>query len=194
MRYGKYVLLLLAVILALVSYSRPAFEAARSDQALKASIARQPVLVTTAGQGTEGLIVASMFYRLDLSYSYLFQATPEDLAGENSLVLVLGASPAGMQDISTSPGEEERRVLRLAKEAVSQHIPVIIVHLGGTDRRGGLNDRLIRELVPLASYVLVAGDGNYDGLFSRLTAAKHIPLTEVADFDALEAPLNFAFH
>jgi hypothetical protein len=156
-------------------------------------MATQPVLVTSAGQGAEGLIVARMCDQLDLSYSYLFQATPEDLAGDNSLILVLGASPAGMQDISTSSRAEEQRVLGLAEAAVAQKMPVIIVHLGGVDRRGGFNDRLIRELVPLSSYVLVAGDGDHDGLFTRLAAARDIPLTEVADINEIQIPLNSAF-
>jgi len=192
-RFGKYVLLPLAIILALVAYGNLGFKPAGPEAVLRMPIARQPVLVTSAGQGAEGLIVARICDHLDLSYSYLFQATADDLAGENSLILVLGASPAGMQDLSTSSQEEEQRVLGLAGAAVAQNMPVIVIHLGGVDRRGGLNDRLIRELVPLASYVLVAGDGDQDGLFTRLTVVKHIPLTEVADLNEIEIPLNSAF-
>jgi hypothetical protein len=192
-RFGKYALLLLAVILALVSYGGRRVMPPVSGAVLASPIAGQPALVTTAGQGAEGLIVARMADRLALSYSYLFQATTHDLAGENSLIIVIGASPAGMQDISTTPPAEERRVLSLAQAAVTRHIPLIVLHLGGLDRRGGFNDRLIRELVPLASYVLVAGDGNKDGLFTRLTAARHIPLTEVANLNEIEMPLNSIF-
>lgn len=193
MRFGKYALLPVAVILVLIAYGSQGFQPPVSGAVLDLPIARQPVLVTTAGQGAEGLIVAQMCDQLDLSYSYLFQATAEDLAGENSLLLVVGVSPVGMQDISTNPQAEERRALGLVRKAVSLHIPVIIVHLGGISRRGGLNDVLIRKLVPFASYVLVVGNGNYDGLFTALTAAKHIPLTEVADLNEIEVPLNSAF-
>jgi len=193
LRPAKYLLLIPPLVLMLVASATPSYRAADSYPNLPFPIAREPIVVTTAGMGAEGLIVARMCDQLDLDYAYLFQATGEDLPPKGSLIVVVGVSPAGMASIGTTAAAEEQRVLELADTAVAHDIPLIVVHLGGRDRRGGLNDRFIRDLVPKASYVLVAGGGNYDGLFSRLTLAGHIPLTEVADINDIEVPLNSAF-
>lgn len=164
-----------------------------SYPALPVPIARERVLVTSAGQGAEGLIVAKMCDQINLEYDFRYQGTPADSADKNSLILVVGVSPAGMGSIYTTPGEEERRVLMIVQDAYRKHKPIIVMHLGGRERRGGLNDRLIKAVVPLSSYVLVAGNGNHDDLFTRLTREQNIPLTEVAGINELKIPLNSAF-
>ena len=193
MRWGKYIFLLSALLLVLSSLVGYRHRYAYTIPNLPAPIAGEPVLVTTAGLGAEGLIVARMCSQLNLDYDYFFESTPYDLEGKKCLIVVLGVSPAGISSIYTTPGEEEKRILKLVHFAVQQHIPIIAVHLGGMDRRGGLNDRLIEAVVPLASYVLVAGDGDEDGIFTRLTRARNIPLTEVADINDLRIPLDSAF-
>ncbi|WP_151191885.1 DUF6305 family protein [Desulfotomaculum copahuensis] len=193
MRPWKYILLAVALLLAINALTGRRHQNTYTYPNLPAPIAREPVLVTTAGLGAEGLIVAKMCEQLNLDYDYHYQGTPADLADKESLILVLGVSPAGISSIYTTADDEKNRVLNLVDYAADRHIPIIVVHPGGMDRRGGLNDQLINAVVPLASYVLVAGDGDQDGLFTRLTRARNIPLTEVAGINELEVPLNSAF-
>lgn len=193
MRPGKYALLVIALLLVISALTGHRRQNMYTYPNLPAPIAKEPVLVTTAGLGAEGLIVAKICDQLNLDYDYRYQGTPADLEDKESLILVLGVSPAGISSIYTTPEEEKTRVFNLVDYAADRHMPIIVVHLGGMDRRGGLNDRLINTVVPLASYVLVAGDGDQDGLFARLTRARNIPLTEVAGINELKVPLNSAF-
>lgn len=157
-------------------------------------VAKTRVLVTPAGQSSDGLIVAGMMKDLSLSHTYRKTARGEDVTQwYQSVVLVLGNSDTGLRKANLTPEEEMDRIQELISATQLKAGAVIVVHLGGQNRRGGSDDALIRRFASQANYILVADDGNYDNLFGRIADGKGIPITLARDIGSIRAPLNSAF-
>ena len=66
------------------------------------------------------------------------------------------------------------------------------MHIGGEDRRGPTS----QDFVPYADqvdYMIVKSDGNQDGYFTRLCAAKNIPLYTIENTRDIEGVLKEIF-
>ncbi|MBU7006949.1 DUF6305 family protein [Phosphitispora fastidiosa] len=187
-----YLLLILVVILGLTSF--PQSRRVRSLMPhLPAPIAAEKALVTPAGQGPEGLIVSEICDALNINNSFMYWAEPEDLRGFNSLIIVLGFSKQGLHSLHKEEEEEIERVSRLIQAAERQNIPVVLIHLGGPDRRGAVNDALAEVLAVAADYIIVTQDGERDGFFTALADKNNIPVTIVSGVTAVKVPLNSVF-
>lgn len=157
-------------------------------------VAKKRALVTPAGQSSDGLIVAGMMKGLNLSHSYRKKACGEDATQWfESLVLVLGYSDTGLRKAGLTMEDEMNRVQELISATQLKAGAVIVVHLGGKNRRGVNDDVMIRRFAPQANYLLVVEEGNYDNLFGRIAEKKGIPITLARDIAAIRAPLNSAY-
>ncbi len=160
---------------------------------LPAPIAKEKVLVTPAGQGTEGLIISELSDVLNIRNHYMFWAEPQDLNGYNTLVLVLGFSKQGLYSIHKTPEDEIQRVKSLVTAAHKIGMPVVMLHIGGQDRRRQVDDRTAELIAPMLSYIIVTQDGERDRFFTRLAAKNKIPLTVVKDVKEIKVPFNSVF-
>lgn len=156
-------------------------------------IAAERALVTTAGQGLEGLIVAKYANKLNIPNYYRHRAEAVDLQDVNSLIITLGFSANGMESAYTDPEKEKERLEALVAEAAKDKKPVILMHIGGMERRSPLNDRTAEWLMETADYLIVVRDGNKDGFFSQLARTKKVPFTAVGTLEQIKVPLNSAY-
>ena len=157
-------------------------------------VAKKRVLVTPAGQSSDGLIVAGMMKELNVSHAYRNKARSEDVTQwYDSVVLVLGHSNTGLRKAELTTEEEIERIQGLISATRLKAGAVVVVHLGGQNRRSTNDDVLIRHFVPQANYILVADDGNYDNIFGRIADKKGIPITLARNIGSIKAPLNSAF-
>ena len=187
-----YLLLIIVVILGLTSF--PQDRRVRSLMPhLPAPIASEKALVTPAGQGPEGLIVSEICDTLNIDNSFMYWAEPQDLQGFSSLIIALGFSKQGLYSLHKEEEEEIARVSQLVQAAEQQNIPVVLIHLGGPDRRGAVNDALAEILAAAADYIIVTQDGERDGFFTALAEANNIPVTVVNGVTAVKVPLNSVF-
>ncbi|SFG65276.1 hypothetical protein SAMN05660649_02304 [Desulfotomaculum arcticum] len=169
-------------------------EAAWTLPHLPYPIAKKRVLVTSAGQSTDGLIVAEMLKELNISHSFRREATGEDLTQwYESLVLVLGYSDTGLKKVGMSLDDEIKRVQGLVSAAQQKGGAVIVVHLGGKNRRNSKDDILINEFATQANYLVVVKESDFDGLFSSIAAERGTPYTVAPNILYLKPPLNSAF-
>lgn len=189
------VLMLILIILSLFfAFPRNSGERPWTVPHLPRPVAEKRVMVTTAGQSTDGLIIARVLKELHLSHSYRKKAGGEDFfQWFESLVLVLGYSRTGLKKVNLDFEEEMGRVQGLVDAARRKGGAVIVVHAGGKDRRGGRDDILIRRFAPQADYLIVVRDGNFDNLFGQIASQKGIPLTVCKDIRDVKAPLNSAY-
>lgn len=187
--------LIIIVIIALVNaWSREQGPRPWTYPHLPYPVAKKRVLVTPAGQSSDGLIVAGMMKDLGLSHAYRKKACSEDATQWfESLVLVLGHSDTGLRKAGFTPEQEMARIQELISATQLKAGAVIVIHLGGRNRRGGVDDVLIRRFAPQANYLLVVEDGNYDNLFGRIAENKGIPITLARDIGHIRAPLNSAY-
>ncbi|HBX23073.1 MAG TPA: hypothetical protein DEF34_05510 [Desulfotomaculum sp.] len=157
-------------------------------------VAKKKVLVTPAGQSSDGLIVAGMMRELNVSHAYRNTARGEDVTQwYESVVLVLGHSDTGLRKAELTSEEEMERIQGLISATQLKAGAVVLIHLGGQNRRGVKDDALIRRFAPQANYILVADDANNDNIFGRIADKKGIPITLTRDIGSIKAPLNSAF-
>lgn len=138
-----------------------------------------PLLITSAGQSPDGQLAVVLARRAGIEHTLSQLATPAELANFKTLAIVVGASLKGLGAAGIDTNKEKERVRSLLTEAARQNIPVLLLHLGGEQRRGQLTDEMITEYLPFAQWALILQSGNQDGIFTRICGEKKIPLHEV---------------
>jgi hypothetical protein len=99
-----------------------------------------------------------------------------------AVIFAIGASLKGMGASGLTLDSEEGRLKKLIEFCKQKKIFVMAVHIGGESKRGPAgsdNERMIDAVAPFADYIVVTKDSNKDGRFTKLAAAKKIPLTEI---------------
>ena len=99
-----------------------------------------------------------------------------------AVIFAIGASLKGMGASGLTLDSEEARLKKVIELCKQKKIFVMAVHIGGESKRGPAgsdNERMIDAVAPFADYLVVTKDSNKDGRFTKLAAAKKIPLTEV---------------
>ena len=99
-----------------------------------------------------------------------------------AVIFAIGASLKGMGASGLTLESEEARLRKVIEYCKQKKIFVMAVHIGGESKRGPAgsdNERMIDAVAPLADYIVVTKDSNKDGRFTKLAAAKKIPLTEI---------------
>ena len=99
-----------------------------------------------------------------------------------AVVFAIGASLKGMGASGLTLDSEEARLKKVIELCKQKKIFVMAVHIGGESKRGPAgsdNERMIDAVAPFADYIVVTKDSNKDGRFTKLAAAKKIPLTEI---------------
>jgi len=140
-----------------------------------------PGLITSAGQSSDVAIVKAMLNtQLKLGLDYKPLAQPADLAGMKTLVVSVGASTKGLGAAGLDMDKEIARTTALVKAAKAAGIRILVMHTGGEARRGKTSNDLIQIVAPEADYIVVVAAGNKDKLFTKLAAARNVPVTEVA--------------
>ncbi len=154
----------------------------------------KPALITSAGQSTDGLILRTILTDKKTggdTVPFEKLAKPEDLEGIRTLIVSVGLSTKGLGGAAgVNVDQEKARVRSLLDVAKKDGIFVMMVHIGGTARRGKGSDEFATLVADYAHHILVVKTGNDDGFFTRLAQAKKIPLTEVDDRIAIGAPIK----
>jgi len=156
------------------------FPAAVFAAELPAGVAAElPVAMTCPGQAPDGQMVKVLMGRAKIPIKYDPFLEPKELAGNKTLILILGGSGKGLGSAGVNLREEIKRAEDLIAEAQKQNIKLIGIHSGGEDRRGDVSTRFIDLVAPKMQYLIVREDGNKDGLFTKMSAQNKIPLTLV---------------
>jgi hypothetical protein len=142
--------------------------------------ARPPLAITSCGQSPDALTVSLLSRRMRLDHLFETSLKPERLPGIKTLVVVIGASTKGLFEAGTDETRESARVATLLAKARELNVLVIAVHVGGESRRGALSDRFIDLVVSQADYLIVTEAGNRDGLFTKVSKSREIPLVIVS--------------
>jgi len=155
--------------------------------------AEPPILLTSCGQSPGPVMLKVFLQRLKLEYELNPLASAADLKGKTqagnafkTVIIVMGASLKGMGAAGISIEDELKRAAALITEARSLKIKVIGAHVEGMKRRSQgaaagdtTDEQSIDAVAPNSDILLVNKEGNSDGRFSTIAAAKKIPLIEV---------------
>lgn len=153
-------------------------------------VAKEPVLITSAGQSADTQMVKVMAERLKIGLKMNPIAGPESLSEVKSVIVVIGGSTKGMGAAGIDANKEASRIEQILSKAKEMKVPVIGMHIGGKARRGELSDRFIQLVVPNSSYLIVVKEGDLDELFSKIATSNRIPITLVNKISEAQEPLK----
>ena len=152
-----------------------------------------PVFLTTAGQSIDWETVNILLRRLGIDYDYDNLATPADLAGVNTLIVVPAHSNKGLGSAGIDVDGEMERIKALLAEASKLEMSVVLIHAGGEIRRGAYSDPFIDEVMKYTEYAVVWEPGNGDGYFTKNCTEQGIPLTLIDKVAGLNDVLKLMF-
>ena len=156
-------------------------------------LAHERAVITSAGQGAEGLVISKIASQLNIKNRFWRKVRGKDLSDRyDGLIIVLGLSYQNMERLKTNTAEEKKRLAALAKGAKELGIAVVMINAGKLYRHSE-TDIMAQLLAPYTDYIIVVGEGNYDGLFSQLAFQEDIPITIVKDLQKIKTPLNSVF-
>lgn len=139
-----------------------------------------PALITSAGQSTDGLMVDVMLNkRLHMAIPFKPLAKVDDLKGVKALIVAVGFSTKGLGAAGLDTAGEINRVKALMEYAKREEMAVVLVHTGGTQRRGPTSDIMNKLVAPVAKWYVVVKAGNNDRLFDRFAEQYEAQLIQV---------------
>lgn len=185
----KFAALLIALLMTL------SFTLAFADEApaAEAPKAEKPILVTSGGQSADFQMVATLMGKVGLECTVNNLATSADLAGMKTVVVVVGGSSKGLGAAGIDANGELARLVELLDAAKAQGMTIIVMHTGGSARRGDLSDKFISPVFAYANHAIVVAEGDSDGLISGVCTANNIPLDSITGIKEVATVLPALF-
>jgi len=138
--------------------------------------AQDPVLITSAGQSADILMLKILSTKASLDYTLDKIASAKTIEGFKSVIIVSGGSTKGLGAAKIDKEEEYTRVEKLIEAAKKKNIPIIAAHIGGKSRRGALSDYFNKLVAENADHLIVVENGNQDDFFSKIAKEKGIEI------------------
>ncbi|MBP7892267.1 MAG: hypothetical protein KA063_01860 [Firmicutes bacterium] len=158
----------------------------------------KPILLTSIGQSAEASMIKQLCVRGKIPFELNALAKAGELAGGDkqpkysALVAIVGGSAKGLGAAGINKEQELERSVAMLEKARSLQMNIVIMHVGGLERRGDLSDAFIRAALPYASQVILVEAGDQDGLFEQVLAGKKVPITKVTRISETLEPLRTA--
>lgn len=158
------------------------------DKALDAkwegNLKDRKVYLTTCGQADSG-VIASILLNCgigDTEYTSKDLLTAKEVSDAitgtevPAVLLVIGASSKGLGAAGVDVDHEVARAQAFVALANEGKIELIVMHVGGSARRGATSDPIIKAATPAADLLLVVNTGNSDNYFTTTATANSIEL------------------
>lgn len=197
MMYKKFipslVCFILACIFLLASNGLTKSNYINSYPHLPAPIAKEKLLITSAGQSAEGMIALKMAERLNLDVDYRPRALATDLYDYKSVVIILGYSPNGLAQTQRSFEQEKKRMNALFVEVNNTNLPIILVHISGKFREENYTRQFIEDAIPYADYFIGLKELSLTNEVILKLKKNNVPTTLVNDVADMQIPFNSVF-
>ncbi|MBE0450501.1 MAG: hypothetical protein IBX70_06620 [Clostridia bacterium] len=189
------ILPVLAILLYLFSTNSPLIRNVNAHviPTLPRPIAKETILVTSAGQSTDTYIIKDISNKLMIHNFFMPQAENEDLENINTIVFVIGYSPLSEKVNQLSLETELIRIESLLNYASMNDVTVISVFIGGKQRRASETDEMLENIIPNSHYIISTFEGDFDHFISELARQNDIPLTLVENITDVSEPFASAF-
>jgi Domain of unknown function (DUF6305) len=138
-----------------------------------------PALVTSIGQSLDGFQTQLSMRRAQIENEYDPLAGVDLLDGKKTLLLAVGASLKGFGEAGTNMQKEVKRTEELLEAAKQKGLFIVVLHIGGQERRDKNTDQLLEITVPKAHLVILRLEGDEDEMIRKLAAASKVPVRTV---------------
>lgn len=155
-------------------------------------IAKDKVLITSAGQSTDTYIIKDIANKLMIHNFFMPQAKYTDLEDINTVVFVVGYSSIGENLHGLSYNQEIKRIENLIKALRMKKITIITVFIGDRQGRTLKTSELLYLTCKYSDYV-IGTQSNNNEYFLDLAKLYNFKLTLVEDITGLSEPFASAF-
>ncbi|MFD2761433.1 DUF6305 family protein [Lentibacillus juripiscarius] len=183
----------LALVFSFVSYSTAQSEHFNTYPNLPAPIAEEKILITSAGQAAENIILLSVAEKLNLEADYRPRALGTDLYDYNSVVIMLGSSANGLSHTGRSFQEELSRVSSLIQEADAADLPVILINVSAPLRHHVQTRELFEQIAPSTDYFIGLRSIRNAEFYIQTLRNHSVPVTLITRLDDIHTPFNAIF-
>ncbi|MEJ8554715.1 DUF6305 family protein [Tepidibacter sp. Z1-5] len=156
-------------------------------------IAKDKVLITSAGQSTDTYIVKDIANKLMIHNFFMPQAKDVDLEGINTVVFVVGYSAIGENLHDLTYEEEKKRIDDLIQKLRYKEITIITIFIGDRDNKNKKTDEFLDLTCKYSDYVIGTQNNNNNRSLVELAKKYKFPLTIVEDVTGLSEPFASAF-
>ncbi len=132
-----------------------------------------PLLVTSLGQSTDGLLVREMLSDLKADFTYETVVPPEKLRDYKTVLLAVGASAKALGGLGLTTEVEFDRCKALLA-ALEPESTVILVRLGDSASQDSLTAALLELALPYSDMLLITQNSDRDGALATLAAGQGI--------------------
>jgi len=164
--------IMLSVFLVVVLMS--SFTSAQSDKKFD-----QPVLITSAGQSADVTLAGMLFKKAGINYKIEALAKENNLDGIKTVVIIPGYSSKGLGAAGISRDQEKARINALILAAKKKNINILMIHIGGTARRGQQSDDFNELSAESSIAMIVVKQGDEDKFFTKIAGNKKIKISLV---------------
>ena len=154
-----------------------------------------PAMVTSIGQSLDAFSVQLAVKRAGVEPEYDAHMHPEDVTkgDAKTIFLAVGASVKGFGEAGISIEQEIARTNKIMDEAKKKGMKIVMVHLGGKDRRDDLSDQLIKLVAPRSDVIIVVPGSDDDKLIKTIADKGGIPYRTTASAITLAEDIKAAF-
>ena len=140
----------------------------------------KPVILTSVGQSADVQMVKALLKKAGIEAKFDKSLTAEGIKDEKTIILAIGGSSKGLGAAGI-------------KAAKAKKLKIIGMHIGGEARRGELSDKFVKVAAPYCDYLIVVDEGNKDGIFTKMSSEKKIPIDTIPKITNAVDPLKKAF-
>lgn len=153
----------------------------------------KPAMLTSIGQSADVQMAKALLKKSGIESGFNPLLVAEELKDEKTLILAIGGSSKGLGAAGIKVEDEIARTEKLIKSAKEKNIKIIGLHIGGESRRGDLSDKFVMAAAPHSDHLIVVADGNKDGVFTKISQEKNIPLDLSPKISTAVEPLKKVF-
>lgn len=156
-------------------------------------IAKETILITSAGQSTDTYIVKDIANKLMIHNYFMPQATTFDLDEINTIVFVIGYSRMSEKLYALDYDAELERLENLLEKGLQQKMSLITVYIGGDYRYDEDSYALLELIGSKSDYIIATADESSNQALHLISKAHNIPLTIVQRLTDITEPFASAF-
>lgn len=162
--------------------------------AVVAGSCQLPAILTSVGQSADVDIVATHCKKIKLDVYQNNTIKAEELSDKyKTIILAVGGSNKGLGAAGIDADQELARTDALIAKAKELGMTIVVMHVGGADRRGTLSDSFIKPAFAAADIAIIVESGDTDNLMHDILAARNVPTAYVAKSSAARDVLKSLF-
>lgn len=137
---------------------------------------QSPILLTSLGQAADVHTMSVLAKRAKVPMDYKTFATGADAAKCKTMFVCVGVSLKGFGSAGVNLDTETARANDLFKNAKANGAYTILVHIGGSERRDQMSNKMLEVAMPHADAYIVYDQANADGYFTKAAGKKPLVL------------------